>query len=237
MLEEKIRHLETKIDAIADRDPTAQPTPKPSSTSTPALDSRQQLLAHPLFLQDSGEIERPPRRVAALLPYFPHPIWVDRAHDVWKLDAREAYSSVIQREIVETAVARWDPVSQDMPLDVSEHLSVVFHQSKPASHFILECRIRMFLPYRSHFMFYMDLSRFMVDVRLPASHPRSIHPALLNVIYLYSSSLAGGYLASYQAHFLVRARRELEASLAYADRLPHFLWASVLLGMYYVREG
>ena len=95
------------------------------------------------------------------------------------------------------------------------------------------CSIRLFLPYRAHFMFHLDVPRFISHLQ----HPNNIHPALLNVLYMYSCSFSGGLLTSYEPHFLAQARLDLESSLAYADRIEHFMWASVLLGMYYLREG
>lgn len=96
----------------------------------------------------------------------------------------------------------------------------------------------MFLPFRAHFGFPGDISRFMHDVKLPSSDPRSYHPALLSVMYLIACSLSGGgYMATFEGVFLGRVRQELESSLAYADRLTHFMVASNVLGMYYARAG
>ena len=44
-------------------------------------------------------------------------------------------------------------------------------------------------------------------------------------------------MSSYEAVFLARVREHMEQSLAFADRLMHFLWASTFLGLYYTRTA
>lgn len=81
----------------------------------------------------------------------------------------------------------------------------------------------------------MDVSRFLDLLALPQSHPESIHPCLLNACYLVACCLAGGSFAALEPVFVERTRHHLHQSLAYADRLTHFLWASIILGSYFAR--
>lgn len=93
--------------------------------------------------------------------------------------------------------------------------------------------MRIFLPFRGQYLFHVDPSKFLQRVYLDPSHPRSIHPALLNVIYLVACAIGGGSWSRLEPFFLARTRAHLEQSLALADRLTHFMWASVILATYY----
>ncbi|KAF8312245.1 hypothetical protein DL93DRAFT_2168536 [Clavulina sp. PMI_390] len=112
-----------------------------------------------------------------------------------------------------------DPLTEfnDIPLNLSRHL------------------ISLFLPYRRYYYFFMDTSRFLECISLPPSHPKSIHPCLLNACYLGASLVYGEAFSFLQPFFLRRTRYFLSQSLMWADRLTHFLWASVILGCYFAR--
>lgn len=97
--------------------------------------------------------------------------------------------------------------------------------------------MRLFLPYRSHFNFYIDIPHFLEKVILPPEDPLSVHPALLNAIYLTVCCLAGGRLISFRKYFLGELRRHLYRSLENADRLTDLLWASVVHGSYLTNIG
>ncbi|KAF9507021.1 hypothetical protein BS47DRAFT_1398967 [Hydnum rufescens UP504] len=58
-----------------------------------------------------------------------------------------------------------------------------------------------------------------------------IDPQTLN--YLYGC----GNLSRFEPIFLARTRQYMDQALAYADRLLHFTWASVILSTYYGRAG
>ncbi|KAF8305126.1 hypothetical protein DL93DRAFT_2089763 [Clavulina sp. PMI_390] len=99
----------------------------------------------------------------------------------------------------------------------------------PLSHHL----ISTFLQYRFHFyFFFMDSSYFLHCLSLPPSHPESIHPCLLNACYLGACVVSRGSLTLLQPYFVKRTRYFLQQSLMYADRIPHFLWASMILGCY-----
>jgi hypothetical protein len=83
----------------------------------------------------------------------------------------------------------------------------------------------------------MNIQSFLHRIYLPESHPRSLHPCLMNAIYLAACSLGGGYMSGFEPLFLSRTRSHLQQSLAYGDRLMHFMWASVILSCYYARAG
>ncbi|KAF8309059.1 hypothetical protein DL93DRAFT_1800932 [Clavulina sp. PMI_390] len=96
--------------------------------------------------------------------------------------------------------------------------------------------VTLFLPYRSQYYFMMDTSYLMSRIFLPPSHPDSLHPCLLSACYLGACACVGGELASFKPSFLQRTRRFLQHSLAFADRIDHFLWASLVLNVFYARE-
>lgn len=81
----------------------------------------------------------------------------------------------------------------------------------------------------------MDVPRFLQLLALPPDDPDSLHPALLNSTYLAACCLAGGRLATFEPYFVQQTRLHLQQSLAFADRLTHFLWASIILGSYLAR--
>ena len=93
----------------------------------------------------------------------------------------------------------------------------------------------MFLPYRTQFLFHVNIPQFLNDLRLPENNPRSIHPALRNAIHLLACSVSG--LCPYEEFFLERTRMQLQESLATADRLEHFTWGSMFVAFYFRRKG
>ncbi|KAF8324138.1 hypothetical protein DL93DRAFT_100364 [Clavulina sp. PMI_390] len=77
----------------------------------------------------------------------------------------------------------------------------------------------------------------MAQLPLPPDDPKSIHPALLNAIYLAACWIVGDELRSWQDYFLAQTRRHLQQSLVEADRLIHFLWTTAILGSWYSLDG
>ncbi|KAF8309879.1 hypothetical protein DL93DRAFT_1684647 [Clavulina sp. PMI_390] len=153
------------------------------------------------------------------LPIYPQPphnssdlLSPKRTGQVLGDDVTEGYSSVVSRDSVESqlTVHQWSGLD-DLPSSISDHL------------------IHLFLPYRSHYYFFMDLPYFLHCFSLPPSHPESIHPCLLNACYLAACESSGGVLASLQPFFIQRTRYFLNQSLMYGDRIMHFLWATVVL--------
>ncbi|KAF8311313.1 hypothetical protein DL93DRAFT_2169184 [Clavulina sp. PMI_390] len=97
--------------------------------------------------------------------------------------------------------------------------------------------IGLFLPYRSHFQFFMPLPYFIHCLSLSHSDPASIHPCLREACHLAACSILGGRWASLEPYFLARTRRFLDEILLVADlqHITHFLWASSLLASYLAR--
>ncbi|KAF8305132.1 hypothetical protein DL93DRAFT_2233180 [Clavulina sp. PMI_390] len=134
-------------------------------------------------------------------------------------DVTGGYTSVINRVVVEHRLQSHDWTKFDeISLSLSLHL------------------INLFLPYRSHYYFFIDIPRFLHCVSLPPSHPDSIHPCLLNACYLGACSVSRGSLASLQPYFIQRTRHFLQQALMFADRITHFLWASLILGCFFGRD-
>ncbi|KAF8309913.1 hypothetical protein DL93DRAFT_1690911 [Clavulina sp. PMI_390] len=132
---------------------------------------------------------------------------------------QERSRQLIQRAAVEHYVDsfQWSP-GEEVPLQMSQFL------------------ISIFLPYRLQHHFYMDATYFLQCFSLPPSHPESIHPCLLHACYLAACNIVGGRLSAFEPYFLERCRFYLNQALMLADRLPHFLWTSTLLGYYFARN-
>jgi hypothetical protein len=77
----------------------------------------------------------------------------------------------------------------------------------------------------------------MTTFNLPSTSPEATHPALRNVIFLISCSFGGPVLKTHVPYFLQETRQALRDSLAYADRLTHFLWASMALSVWLGKQG
>ncbi|KAF8304863.1 hypothetical protein DL93DRAFT_414212 [Clavulina sp. PMI_390] len=96
--------------------------------------------------------------------------------------------------------------------------------------------INAFLLSRMQFYFSIDVPNFRRCLSLPPSHPDSIHPCLLNACYLGACARTRSELSFLEPYFLRRTRHFLHRSLMYADRITHFLRASLILGCYFVRK-
>lgn len=83
----------------------------------------------------------------------------------------------------------------------------------------------------------MDIPFLIEALARSPNDPGSIHPALLNAICLVACCVAGGRLFTFKEYFLEQTRLGLERSLADANRLTHFLWASVVLGNFFTNCG
>lgn len=100
--------------------------------------------------------------------------------------------------------------------------------------------IRLFLPYRHLFHFERHIPTLFYALRLPSSDPDSIHPALLNAMFLAACSCAGltdPELKQYEETFLLRTRAQLDESLAFVNRLTDFLWASLIIAWWHSHQG
>ena len=82
----------------------------------------------------------------------------------------------------------------------------------------------------------MDVPYFLRCFSLPPSDPESIHPCLLNACYLAACAGGGPILATLQPFFIQRTRHFLNQALMYADRILHFLWASIVLTCHLARR-
>ncbi|KAF8309041.1 hypothetical protein DL93DRAFT_2170673 [Clavulina sp. PMI_390] len=148
--------------------------------------------------------------------------------------SEHGYDSQQERENFSENSSRGFPTAQGT---IERELELVrledFRDLPPALSFKL---IHSFLPFRSQWYFLLDVSHFLQCLTLPASHSESIHHCLLNACYLGACTSIGGALGSFKPHFLQRTRHFLQQSLEFADRPIHFLWASVILGVFFARE-
>jgi hypothetical protein len=74
-------------------------------------------------------------------------------------------------------------------------------------------------------------------MNLPESHPESLHLVLVNAIFLAACSGGGPQMKPYEDEFLRRSREHAQHCLVHRDRIEHFLWASIIIAWYYVRNG
>lgn len=243
------------------------PTSRTSLSSPKEIKPVQNLLDHPFLslCRQQGRPESarfrfvPPKRTH--IPIYNFPIGVygfDRTiippGSISQKPLIEGYRTNIRTESLMHSLQAWNPANnEEVPLNLATHLLVFSYFflpfiSIPDSFGLLS--IQVFIPIRTHFHFYLPILEFMRDVSLPASHPSAIHPSLLNAIFLAavqassspSSTDAGPsgeptQLSKYEAIFLARTRSHLSSSLAYADRLHHHSWASIILAVYFGRGG
>lgn len=97
------------------------------------------------------------------------------------------------------------------------------------------------LKYPHGLFFQHHLPRIFRAIELPPTHPDALHPCLVNTLFLIASHFSAESLGSsyqqYQDLFLARARAGMMDSLAMADRLFHFIVASVILARWFVSKG
>ncbi|KDQ16052.1 hypothetical protein BOTBODRAFT_266530 [Botryobasidium botryosum FD-172 SS1] len=82
-----------------------------------------------------------------------------------------------------------------------------------------------------------NVSRLQEQAALPPDHPHSLHPALMNAIYMLACHYGSGSLSAYEPIFLKRVRISLYQSLSIGDRLFDFVRAYALTGLYYYYKG
>lgn len=103
--------------------------------------------------------------------------------------------------------------------------------------FFFQSRILLFLPFRIHANFTMDLKYFFECLGRPANDPMSFHSSLLYALYAVACCFGGAAFFSQRDYFVVKARQEIENSLRDVDRLAHSMWASVVLSSYFINVG
>ncbi|KAF8304900.1 hypothetical protein DL93DRAFT_413001 [Clavulina sp. PMI_390] len=133
---------------------------------------------------------------------------------------QEGETHEVRRLIVERTLDSFSWVrGQELPLSMSLYL------------------IGIFLPYRSHFNFFIPLPYFLRCLSLPQSHPNSIHPSLRNACHLAACSILGGRWSQLEPHFAQITRQFLHAALVLPNpqQVIHFLWASSLMASYLAR--
>ncbi|KAF8304935.1 hypothetical protein DL93DRAFT_2172874 [Clavulina sp. PMI_390] len=155
-----------------------------------------------------------------IYPYSQHRKTEQKRGQIVSQDVTEGYASIIERSVVEQKLHsfQWGKLGErDAPPSLSLQL------------------VSLFLPYRAHYYFFMDVPHLLHCVSLPPSHPDAIHPCLLNACYLGACASSGGTLTSLEPYFIRRTRYFLDQSLKHADRITHFLWASIILTCYFAK--
>ncbi|KAF8312125.1 hypothetical protein DL93DRAFT_2229250 [Clavulina sp. PMI_390] len=98
--------------------------------------------------------------------------------------------------------------------------------------------VGLLLPYRAHFHFLVPIPYLVHHFPLPPSDPASIHPCLRNACHLAACSVIGGRWSSLEPYFAAKTRAFLDKVLMLPtpEHIIHFLWASILLASYLMRE-
>ncbi|KAF8308635.1 hypothetical protein DL93DRAFT_1868254 [Clavulina sp. PMI_390] len=133
---------------------------------------------------------------------------------------REGQIVQAERSIVEHTLDsfRWVR-GQELPLPMSLYL------------------IGIFLPYRSHFNFFMSPPNLLRRLSLDSSHPESLHPCLRNACHLAACSALGGRWGDLEPYFSGRTRSYLNEALANpsSEHMTQYLRASTLMASYLLR--
>jgi len=95
----------------------------------------------------------------------------------------------------------------------------------------------IFLVNRDELYFGLCVPRLEKRIILPPTDPEALHPCLVYAICLGACVFAGADFSAYETLFRERTREYLDAALSGADRMEHFMWASVILGWYWIQGG
>jgi hypothetical protein len=95
----------------------------------------------------------------------------------------------------------------------------------------------VFLVHRDELDFELCIPRLERRMLLPSTDPEALHPSLISAICLGACIGTGADFSVYERLFRDRTREYLDAALSAADRMEHFMWASVILGWYWIRGG
>jgi hypothetical protein len=94
-------------------------------------------------------------------------------------------------------------------------------------------RINRFIENRGALPMEFHVPRFLSSLSLPATDPKSPHPALLDAMCLMACYFERGFFHQYEEYFLTRFRKSMQDSLAFADRLMDFVKASLIVSMWH----
>ncbi|KAF8328901.1 uncharacterized protein EI90DRAFT_1488879 [Cantharellus anzutake] len=218
-LEETIQSLESEIAAL--RSNSSLPIHSAGGTES-HLSSRISWLATLPLLERMQQLHTPKGlHVPETIPIFPvstlsSNIPFASAEEQSFSHPGEAYPRVITRVAVESALVNWD-IQTEMPCRLQDYL------------------LRIFLAHRFQFHSGPLVARLLEGVPSSPTYGRTLHPSLVNSVCLLACHISGGSMSSHEPFFVARTHSELEASLAFADRLMDLLLASTLLGVYFTR--
>lgn len=196
-------------------------------------------LIYQSLLDKINALEIPPPQfiVPEVLPIFPH--WSQPPSPAPQLgvvstdEAEIGYSPVVSRVTVHNIINEWDPRAGQLSMYHTLYMCVIPPSLRSCLYLPYSCNsVRLFLPYRAHMHFYMEIPYFLEALVLPPDDPMSLHPAIINAIYLAMTMCVGGWYSSCSEYFLQQTRQHLQDSLDQADRLTHFMWASCILASY-----
>lgn len=97
--------------------------------------------------------------------------------------------------------------------------------------------LMIFLVNRDKLYFGLCVPRLEKWIILAPTDPGALHPCLVYSICLAVCVIAGTDLSAYETLFCKRTQEYLDATLSRADQMEHFMWASVILGWYWIQRG
>ncbi|KDQ07989.1 hypothetical protein BOTBODRAFT_587568 [Botryobasidium botryosum FD-172 SS1] len=92
--------------------------------------------------------------------------------------------------------------------------------------------ICLFVQFRWRHPLELDVPKLLASLALPSSHPNAPNPAFVNAVLLNGALCAGEPFRQFQPVLINRIRKDLQRSLANADRLFDCVKAMAFLGRY-----
>lgn len=209
-----------------------------------SLWEKLRLLGSPLYLHTE---RRAPYHQLALWPSEAVPINATPVHPTGPIVNEEleaGYLPAVPKEMIVQMVRTWASTFEGATLPAAFSLWMYVSYNNIVTvirgfHgcFLYVFRIRLFLPFRVHFHFSGNPQRVLLALNRSPEDPQSLHPALLNAMYLAACWIVGQDLDFLKEYFLAQTRYHMGEALKTADRLIHFLWASCILGTFFALEN
>ncbi|KAF8338866.1 uncharacterized protein EI90DRAFT_2423788 [Cantharellus anzutake] len=218
-LEEAVESLESKVAAL--RSTPTSPIHDTGGTGTSESPRASRLATLPQLESVQELYTAKALHVPETIPVFPSSFLSSdvafvSAEDQPFSHSEEPYPKVIARVAIERALENWD-MQTEMPNQLKDYL------------------LRIFLAHRFQFHSGPLIARLLQGPPFFPTNGGTLHPCLMNSMYLLACYVGGGSMSSFEPVFVTRTRADLDASLAFVDRLVDFLLASTLLGVYFTR--
>jgi len=134
----------------------------------------------------------------------------------------------------------WEPEVLPAPIRNYLYVKTRYQLRFTAYQAAIGFRVGVFLAHRHRCQFDVNVPRFLTTIVY--SETSQPHPALIEAVYLTACYFTARFhpnqnISRHEEHFLGRARKALNESLAFSDRLLDFIRASNLVGWYLFAKG